>query len=230
MNTIKTRPLPISRLLQLHSDEAARKDIKVFVGFDFHEYVSITREVSTKGRTSPNFRPDRSPIKLGEGYWIVGFNENEVALSYAARLYDLSQSNFAAHLESLKAFYADPSIHAHPRDHCTCTAPSAKNMTGKVAYGGDLWVRRKFRGWGIAQTITRIAHSVSFALWAPDFLCALAPRWRVDRGSVSPYPHHEPGGAILQLVEEDIVGDEWLIWLSGDELKNRLDGACRGTG
>ncbi|UWU75773.1 hypothetical protein N2603_38300 [Bradyrhizobium huanghuaihaiense] len=219
----ETDPLPISRLVQLHSDAAAQRDIKLFIGFDFQEYVSITRGIPTKGRISPNFRPDRSPIKSGEGYWIIGVNQNEVALSYAARLYDLSQTNFAEHLESLKAFYGDPSIHAHPQDRCACAAPSAKKMTGKVAYGGDLWVRRDLRGGGMAELITRTAHGVSFALWAPDFVCALAARWRVDKGNVSQYTHHEPGGAILRLVEEDIVGDEWLIWLTGDELRSRLD-------
>ncbi|MBT1516859.1 hypothetical protein KIP88_41390 [Bradyrhizobium sp. SRL28] len=217
-------PLQVSRFVQLHDDVAAHDGVKLFMGFDFHEYVSITRATPTKGPTFPNFRPNRSLIKSGQGYWIIGVDRNnEVALSDAARLYELSQSNFAEYLESLKAFYSHPAIHAHPQDRCACTAPNAKKMTGKVAYTGDLWVRGDLRGGGIAQIVERIAHRVAFAMWAPDFLCALVARWRVDKGNVAQYRHHEPGGAMLQLIEEDILGDYWLIWLTGAELRSQVE-------
>ncbi|MCK1411541.1 hypothetical protein IVB55_00235 [Bradyrhizobium sp. CW4] len=211
------------RIIQLHDDGAAQRGIKLLLGFDFHEYIAITRATPTKAPTFPNFRPDRSPIKSGEGYWIIGIDEkNEIALSDAARLYDLPYSNFAEHLQSLHAFYAKPALHAHPEDRCICVAPSARKMTGKVAYNGDLWVREDLRGTGLAQIITRIAHGVSFAMWAPDFLCALVARWRVVKG-VPHYRHHEPGGAILQLVEEHIAEDDWLVWLTGQELRSQID-------
>lgn len=215
-------PLHLSRSLQVYDSAAAQKGIKLLMGFDFNEYVSITQATPTKGPTFPNFRPDRSSIKLGEGYWIIGLDKNnDVALTDAARLYDLSHSNFADHLETLKAFYADPTVHAHPRDSCTCMAPSAKKMTGKVAYNGDLWVRNDLRGQGIPKIIARIVHSVSFAMWAPDFLCALVARWRVNRG-LPHYRHYEPGGSILQLVEEDIVEDNWLVWATYGELQSEV--------
>lgn len=219
-------PLQVSRFLKVYDEAAARKGIRLSIGFDFQKYVSITRNMPTKGRTYPNFRPDRSPIKSGEGYWTIGLDKNnKVALLQAARLYDLSRSNFAEHLQSLNAFYADPTIHAHPQDRCICTAPSAKKMTGKVAYHGDLWVRRDYRGQGIPKIMAGISHGVSFAMWAPDFMCGLVARWSLDKGIVAQYetPHHEPGGSILQLLEEDIVDDDWLIWTTGEEVRRRVD-------
>lgn len=218
--------LQVSRFLQVYDDAAAKKGINISIGFDFHEYVSITGVTPTKGRTYPNFRPDRSPIRSGEGYWIIGVDKNnEVALLDAARLYDLPHSTFAEHLESLKAFYANPAIHAHPNDRCTCTAPSAKKMTGKVAYHGDLWVRSDFRGQGLARIAAGIAHGVSFAMWAPDFLCSLVARFSLDKGLVAQYEmlHREPGGSILRLTKENIVDDDWLIWLTGDELRRQVE-------
>lgn len=217
-------PLHVSRFLHVYDLAAAQKGIRLSIGFDFNEYVSITRGTATKGPTYPCFRPDRSPIKPGEGYWIVGVDKNnEIALLEAARLFALSRTNFAEHLESLKAFYADPTVHAHPQDRCTCIAPSAKKMTGKVAYHGDRWVRRDLRGQGISKIMAGIARGVSFAMWAPDFLCALVARQRLDKGGLYGYAHCEPGGSILQLIEEDIVDDDWLIWLSGDELRSLVD-------
>ncbi|MER8467752.1 hypothetical protein [Mesorhizobium sp. M1396] len=220
-------PLHISRFIKIYDEEAVKKGVRISIGFDFSTYISITETTPTKRATYPNFRPDRSPIKEGDGFWIVGVDtNNEVVLLDAARLYDLSCGNFAEHLESLKAFYAVPAVHAHSEDSCTCMAPSAKKITGKVCYLGDLWVRKDFRGQGMPRIAAGIAFGVSFALWMPDFLCALVAQWSLDKGVVAQYdmPHHEPGGSILRLVEEQAEDDDWLIWLTGDELKSRIDG------
>lgn len=218
-------PLQVSRFLQRYDDDATRKGIKVSIGFDFDEYISITRATPTKGPTYPNFRPDRSPIRSGEGFWILGVDKNnDVALLEAARLYDLSCSNFAEHLQSLKAFFANPTLHAHHQDRCTCIAPSARNITGKVAYIGDRWVRRDFRGKGMSKIMAGLARGVCYAMWTPDFLCALVARQLVEKGAVYGYSHHEPGGSILKLIEEDIVDDDCLVWQTGEELKTLVYG------
>ncbi|MCP3392225.1 hypothetical protein NLM27_25975 [Bradyrhizobium sp. CCGB12] len=224
--TNPVNPLQVSRFLRVYDDAAVSKGIQLSIGFNFHEYVSITRDLPTKKPTYPNFRPDRSPIKSGEGYWMIGRDQdNEVALVEAARLYDLSNGNFAEHLESLKAFYADPAVHAHPMDRCTCVAPSAKQITGKVAYHGDFWLREDFRGKGLPKIMAATLRGVSFAMWAPTFVVGLAERWLLDKGVLAQYghAHHEPGGSLLQLVEEDILDDDLLVWLTGDELKSLVD-------
>ncbi|MCK1470705.1 hypothetical protein [Bradyrhizobium sp. CW10] len=175
-----------------------------------------------KKPTYPIFRPDRSPIKTGEGYWMIGVDRNnEVAFVEAARLYDLSDSNFAEHLESLKVFYADPTKLAHPQDRCSCTAPSARNITGKVVYHGDVWVRSDVRGRGLPKIMTGIVRGVSLAMWAPDFVCGLAPRWSLDK-DIYLTAHYEPGGSILRLVEENIVDDDCLMWVTGEELRSQI--------
>ncbi|MCK1709267.1 hypothetical protein [Bradyrhizobium sp. 143] len=222
MNSI-SNPLSISRFLHFYDAAAARKGIKLSVGFDFCEYVAITRALPTKKPTYPIFRPDRSPIISGEGYWMIGLDQkNEVVLVEAARLYDLASSNFAEHLQSLKVFYADPAKHAHPQDRCICLAPSARKITGKVVYHGDVWVRPDFRGQGIPKIMTGMVRGISFAMWAPDFVCGLAPRWSRDK-DIYLNAHYEPGGSILELVEEDIVDDDWLMWVTGEELRGSIE-------
>lgn len=223
--TTLVNPTQISRFLEVHDDDAARNGIKLVIGFDFHEYVSITQATPREFQTFPHFRPDRSPIKSCEGYWIMGLDKNNgVAVLQAQRLYELSQSNFAEHLESLRAVYADPSAQAHPQDHCTCAAPSARKMIGKVAYHGDYWIRRDFRGQGISKIITRTAQSLTFAMWAPDFLCGLVAPWTLNKSFIvqGGYVHQEAGGSILKLIEDNIVADEWLIWRTGEELRSQF--------
>lgn len=221
-----TNPLHISRFLQVYDDAAAQKGIKISIGFDFHEYVSITQTTPTKNPTLPNFRPDCSPIKSGDGFWMVGVDRNnEVAILQAVRMYELSNSNLAEHLQSLKAFYVDPTVHAHPQDRCICTAQSAKKMVGKVAYHGDSWVCKNYRGQGMPKIMAGIVFGVSFALWCPDFVCGLVAQGLLDKGVVARYgyAHHESGGARLRLVEAKVMDNYWLVWLTGDELRGLVD-------
>ncbi|MGY2933204.1 hypothetical protein ACVWZ6_002806 [Bradyrhizobium sp. GM6.1] len=46
-------PLQVSRFLRVYDDAAAQKGIKLSIGFDFNEYVSITRVLPTKKPTYP---------------------------------------------------------------------------------------------------------------------------------------------------------------------------------
>ncbi|SDH41299.1 hypothetical protein SAMN05216338_100912 [Bradyrhizobium sp. Rc2d] len=219
-------PLSVSRFIRVYDDAAAQKGIRLSIGYDFREYVSITSALPGKKPTYPNFRPDRSPIKRGEGYWMIGHDKNnDVVLVEAARLYDLSNTNFAANLESLKAFYADPAIHAHPQDRCRCTAPTARNITGKVAYHGDFWLRKDFRGQGMPEIMAAVLRGISFAMWTPDFVVGLAERWLLSKGVLAQYghAHYEQGGSVLHLVEENIVDDDLLVWLTGEELRRLVD-------
>ncbi|WP_152033725.1 hypothetical protein [Bradyrhizobium sp. DOA9] len=168
--------------------------------------------------------PDLSPIAPGNGYWIMGVDrENAVAILAAQRLYDLSGSNLADHFQSLQAFYADPIVHADRHSRCICRAPSAKTITGKVAYHGDYWIREELRGQGLSAIIARVAHGLSFAMWAPDFLCALVEQWALDKGLVSQYAcaHYEADVSIM-MEEEGEIKDYmyWLIWRTGEELRN----------
>ncbi|UPK34481.1 hypothetical protein IVB18_41400 [Bradyrhizobium sp. 186] len=221
MNSL-VNPLHVTRFLQVYDDAAAKRGIKLSIGFDFHKYVSIARTTPTKALTSPIFQLDSSPIKSGGGFWMIGLDKNDdVAVLQAVRLYDLSRTNFAEHLAEV--FHADPAQHAHPHDGKLCIAPSARNMAGKVAYHGDGWVRKDYRGQSLPKIMAGIAFGVSFAMWAPDFVCGLVARWLLDKGVVAQYgyAHHESGG--LRLVEQNVLNEYFLVWLTGNELRSVVD-------
>ncbi|WFU71287.1 hypothetical protein [Bradyrhizobium sp. CB2312] len=211
--------LQISRFLQRYDAAASQKGIKLSTGLDFHKYISITRATPTKDPTSRTFQPR---IKAGDGFWMIGVdNNNDVAVLQAVRLYELSCINFAEHLE--KVFGDRPAAHAHPYDSWTCIAPSAKKITGKVAYHGDVWVRRDYRGRGMPKIMGGVAFGVSFAMWAPDYVCALVTPWQLDKGVVAQYgyAHHEAGG--LRQIGQNALNEYLLVWLTGEELRSRVD-------
>lgn len=75
----------------------------------------------------------------------------------------------------------------------------------------------------MANIMAGISRGISFAMWAPDFVCGLGGRWLMDKSVYDPPLHFEPGGSILRLVEDHIVDEDWLLWLSGGELRTLID-------
>jgi hypothetical protein len=203
-------------------DEIGRKiGLHFAMGDDFEEYLDITSRIPGKSATYPNFRPECSNLGGGRAFWIIGRDKSGgLAHVQALRIDDLGKGNLAEHLESLRACYADPKLQAGPGSTCKCYAPAARGISRKVVYHGDLWLRKDFRGLSMPGTLARIAFGLAWAKWAPDFIYALVPDWLVKKGIVEQYgyAHRELHGSILNLPEEGVEDDDWLIWLTRDEV------------
>lgn len=204
------------------ADELGRKmGLHITMGEDFEEYVGITSRLPGKSPTYPSFRPDCSYLPPGKAFWIVGRDQDgRVAHVQAMRLYHLSNTDVAEHLGSLRAWFADPTFIAGSGSSSRCNAPTGRAMTGLVAYHGDIWLREDFRGRGLSTFIGRIAFGLAWAKWSPDFIYALVADWHVQKGVVDQYGylHQEPHGSVLHLPAHGIDDDDWLVWLTRDEL------------
>ncbi|MER9108078.1 hypothetical protein NKH95_29740 [Mesorhizobium sp. M0848] len=216
------------------ADELGRKSgLQIMMGDDFEEYVGITSRLSGKSPTYPSFRPDCSDLPPGKAFWIVGRDrEGKVAHVQAMRLDDLSNTNLAEHLGSLRAWFANPKLKAGPCSSCRCDAPTARSITGLAAYRGDLWLREDFRGRGLSTSIGRIAFGLAWAKWSPDFIYALVAGWSIEKGIFNRYGylHREPHGSVLHLPAHGIDDDEWLVWLTRDELLKTFSRASASGG
>lgn len=203
--------------------------LEISMGDDFEEYVDITRQLPGKPPTTPNFRPDCSDLSPGKAFWIVGRDRfGTVAHVQAMRLDDLANTTLADHLESLRACFVDPDRKAGSGSSSSCHAPTAHNITGLVAYHGDIWLRKDFRGRGLSVFIGRIAFGLACAKWWPDFIYAMVADWSIQKGVVDRYGYlnREPHGSVLRLPEYGIDDDEWLVWLNREQLLKRLDSTC----
>ncbi|MER9249966.1 hypothetical protein [Mesorhizobium sp. M0590] len=222
-----TTILDVSRYISLFDNRARKSGIRFRTGEDFDEYVDITKGIVGKRPTNPSFKPDCSNLGAGRGFWIVGeCQSGKVAHVQALRVDYLANTNLAGHLESLKAFYADPKSHAGSGSSCVCFAPTAQNITRIVVYHGDLWLRDDFRGQGLPSTLAGIAFGLAWAKWSPDFIYALVPTWLIEKGIVDQYgyPNREAQGAALSLPDHGIEDDDWLIWLTQRELSQLIKG------
>ncbi|MER8703862.1 hypothetical protein [Mesorhizobium sp. M1273] len=220
--------LDASRFICAAYKLARKSGLHITMGDDFEEYVRITGKLRGKSPTDPNFRPDCSDLLAGKAFWIIGRDrQDRVAHVQAMRLDDLSNTTLDEHLGTLRAFFADPELKAGPGSSCNCYAPSARGITGLVAYRGDLWLREDFRGRGLLAFLGRIAFGLAWAKWSPDFIYALVAGWNIEKGVAdrNGYLHKEPHGAILRLPAQRIYEDDWLVWLTREDMLKMLSSA-----
>ncbi|MGY5795155.1 hypothetical protein ACXHXM_33905 len=218
-------PLQVSRYICAADELGRQSGLHFTMGDDFGEYVSISSKLPGKSRTYPSFQSNYSDLGDGKAFWIMGHDgEGKVAHVQAMRLDDLADTFLAEHLESLRAWLADPSTQIGSDSSCTCKAPAARHMTGRIAYRGDLWLREDFRGRGLMTFLGRIAFGLAWAKWSPDFLYALVANWYIEKGIADRcgYLHREPHGAVLRMPALGINDDDWLVWLTRDELLQML--------
>ncbi|TKB89976.1 MAG: hypothetical protein E5W81_07315 [Mesorhizobium sp.] len=211
----------VSKFIRAAYKLAREHGLHITMGNDFEEYVRITATLLGKSPTDPHFRPDCSELLPGKAFWIIGRDwQGRVVHVQAMRLDDLSDTTLDEHLGTLRACFADPDLKAGPGSSCNCYAPSARAITGLVAYRGDLWLREDFRGRGLLAPLSRMAFGLAWAKWSPDFIYALVAGWNIQKGVAdrNGYLHKEPGGAILRLPAQGICEDDWLVWLTREDL------------
>lgn len=77
----------------------------------------------------------------------------------------------------------------------------------------------------MAKIMAATVRGLSFSMWVPDFTFGLVERWLLEKGVLAQYghAHYELGGSKLQLIEEGIVDDDLLNWLSGEELRSLVE-------
>ncbi|QKC79264.1 hypothetical protein EB233_30560 [Mesorhizobium erdmanii] len=221
----------VSKYINLLADAARKSGMQFRMGENFEEYVNITENIVGKLPTDPSFRPDCSRLEAGRAFWIVGEDQSgEVAHVQALRVDDLTTTNLARHLESLKAFYANPRSHAGSGSLCICRAPTAQNITGSVVYHGDIWLREDFRRQGLPRIFAGIAFGLAWVKWSPDFIYALVHTWSIQKGVAGQYGylHREAHAAILSLPDRGIEEDDWLIWLTRRELSRIIKRGNQG--
>ncbi|RAZ70791.1 hypothetical protein DPM35_31925 [Mesorhizobium atlanticum] len=228
MTSKRITGLDVSRYISSFHTASRHRGMEFEVGDDFDEYINITKIIVGKAPTYPNFRPDCSWLESGRAFWIVGRDRSgQVAHVQALRMDDLRSTNLAEHLESLKGCYAHPKSMTSSDSSCACHAPAARQIAGIVVYHGDLWLRDDFRGQGFPSALAGIAFGLAWAKWSPDFIYALVPGWIIEKGVAEQYGYlnREPRGSVLRLSNLGIEDDDWLIWLT----KNELSGLIRRT-
>jgi hypothetical protein len=131
----------------------------------------------------PIFDPDCGRFGADSAFCLLGRNEaGEIVLSQAARFFDWRQTSFHEEATSLRLFYHDPASLKGEDETIGVTAPSARCISGRIAFTGAHWCRPDFRERGLPSITPRLARALAIARWNVDLACTIMAADIYSRG------------------------------------------------
>lgn len=173
----------IGRLLL--TAESAARDSGVHLSFaPMTELLKVNAaNLDTWRPLLPIFDPTFGDFGPKDAFCILGRSSNgDIVLTQAARFFDWTGTSFHDEATELRLFYGNPDGRRHPKETCVVTAPSARQVRGRVAYTGAHWCRPDFRSKGLPSLTPRIARALAVTYWNVDCTCSMMARDVFGRG------------------------------------------------
>ena len=168
-------PVQLLARLLLAADTAARQR-GVFLSFaTLEELAAINRANRATWRPLlPVFDPSCGQRDATSAICLLGRSATgDVVVTQGARFFDWRGTTLHDEATSLRLLYRDPDASRQHDEAIQVTAPTARLITGNVAYTGAHWCHPDFRGKGLPAITPRIARALAIALWNVDFACTL---------------------------------------------------------
>ncbi len=177
---------------------------------DFEEYKKIMLKV--RGKLSEHFDIDYIDTLEQEGVWFMCVDRrgNHIA-NQALRFEDLRGVSLTTALKRrLQRIHGGVAVQSHP---------VLDNFTGRVAYHGDVWIRREYRKQKLAPVFGRILQAYAFLKFDPEIVYGLMIEDLVRSGYCA-----RLGYVHSQLYchgwekEPDFKRPRYVTWLSREDL------------
>jgi hypothetical protein len=173
----------LGKLMLVADTEARRRG--VFLSFAaMDELVATNKANSATWRPLlPIFDPKCGRFDEDSAFCLLGRNDaGEVVLAQAARFFDWRETTFHDEASSLRLFYHDPASLRGEGESVEVTAPSARLISGRIAFTGAHWCRPDFRRRGLTAITPRIARALAIARWDVDLACTIMAKDIYTRG------------------------------------------------
>lgn len=216
--------LQISRYIADIDSFAQSKGIQLSIKTDFEHLWDLCKRLPGKPVPAVLFDPNTTDINPENALWVEGINgRGEVVHVQAVRCDDLTGTTLANKIDSLSKHFATPEALENCEQTKFCQAPSAANITGKVCYHGEIWLRggsSSYRGQGLSSILPRLVLGLALAKWAPDYIWGLGHSWLIERGIPQKYGycHVEAKGAYMENSKFSRPVDSWIMWMTQSDL------------
>ncbi|MEC9268703.1 MAG: hypothetical protein RLW87_00685 [Alphaproteobacteria bacterium] len=211
-------------------EEAQSLGITLELLSDFDRLRQVVTETEGRAPLTPIFDNTVSDVTGDNGFWILGRSpQGRVVHVQAVRMDDLRGETLAEHLERHGNLFLSPHIPATPdgSDYRACRY--VREMAGTICYHGEVWLSPdgEFRGRGLAIILPRIAVAVALMRWAPDYIYGLVHPDLVMKGIPARYGynHAHPLGVRWRRTDGQGTLDEYITWMTGDDMRDLVEAA-----
>lgn len=219
---IRHGPAPILGRFFIAADNMA-KQLGVTLKFrsDFNALARLNAEEIRRGtwyKLPDMFNPEVA-TNLENAFWIAGENERgEIVVTACGRVYDWEGTTLADEVRLM--FFGGNEV----GQVCEVTAPNAFEITGKVYYGGAIWIHPSHRRNGLSSLIAHVARAFAASRWPLDYAVGFVKREMVLKGLAATYGYSPEHIMFAVKFPVSAIGpaDMAVCSLAGDEIYRDL--------
>jgi hypothetical protein len=210
--------LDISTAIAVIQSKVVNQGLTLKESADFELFETTIRGTEDK-YLMEDFSPRFFDLHGATAFWVGAFNEEGKVVSVqAAKVEDLQDRSLADHWhQQQRRIFVDPNPEVKfGNEH----AHDAYFMRGKIAYHGNLWLRRDLRGAGLAESLTQLGFLIALLKWSPDYLYGLMAARSAEKGfgiRVG-YRRFVPRGTHWDQAPSNIRPDDWLVYSTRSDL------------
>lgn len=201
------------------------------VGGDFAAFRRLRNTQKDRSAVFPMFDVASSYVDASNALWICAFDDdNELVHTQAIRMLDLGDRTLAEHLRDHRHKYISPGSTVDPDRTFFSALPSLDQITGRVGYHGEFWVRGSMvgrRNQGLTAVMSRIALEIAGRLWSPDYLFGFVPAPLASRGVTVRYGYTRCEYGAWYGPQQEVTSEEMFVWMSRQDLETVLDAPPR---
>ncbi|MBT3557052.1 MAG: hypothetical protein HN644_07650 [Rhodospirillales bacterium] len=206
---------------------AEAKGVYLEIGTDFTTFRKTIMKEGIRTTVAPVFDPDLSDVSPANAFWIIGVNDRgDVVHTQAARMIDLSGVTLSDHLAQYLREYWFDRDRVDMAQSRVCLSPTTSQMTGKLCYHGELWLKagRNNLGGSLTAALMRLLPAMGSLLWSPDYFLAFVTAYGASKGLMARggYTHLEQGSIFWHLKGDNGLTEDWLSWMDQQDLEHMM--------
>jgi hypothetical protein len=221
-------PRDLYSRLFLRADTLLRERGFNLVFAPLHELLEVNRRNSDSWRgLLPIFSVECGGFSNENGFCLLAkAADGQVVAAQAARLYDLTGTNFKEETESLRLFYKDPDATRGESERVVVTAPPAEQITGPTVFSGAVWYHPSVRRQGLTSILPRVTKALSQTKWDTDVTLSFMAEDVVKQGTAprAGYAHVDWSVELIDTPVAPGCVHSALIWSTRDELLDYFSG------
>lgn len=221
-------PRPLYSRLFLRGDTMLRERGINLKFAPLEELLAVNRRNSDSWRPLlPIFDAEECGFNDDNGFCLLAYTSSgQCVAAQAARLYDLTGTNFKEETESLRLFYPDPEAQRHEGERIVVTAPSAEVITGPTVFSGAVWYHPSMRKQGLTSILPRLTKAMSQTRWDTEVTLSFMAEEVVKQGTAprAGYYHVDWSIDLIDTPVSPGTVHSALIWSSRDELIDYFSG------
>jgi len=193
--------------------------ITLTISHDMQAMYAIADQLKGK-EISPLFNRKFFDVLPDNSFWIYGTDsDGEIIHIQASKMDDTGKCN----LEQLLNQQLRRSFNVDTEEEVV-GCPATREISGKIAYHGDMWLSPKCRGLKLGDLLGQIGLLVTFNCFKPDYVYGFLEGELSNTGFLfrQGYWNFQPLNKEWVLAHPWLYQEDWLVYMSQDNLEYLL--------